>query len=643
VRSIACPSAALCFAAGDGGDVTWSKDGGSTWTDRVPDDSDLYLGVACPETSSAFTCFAVGEHYHLSFVSGNPPYGGTAMRTADGAQTFAGIGPGVSEGLQSASCTQSVCVAVGARGIVVRSTDAGSTWSQVGGGTDSPLSAVSCPEIIRNPSPAGAGVLSPICQRDAVSSLRALACPASQTCFGAGDNGTIVGTTDGFQHWAIQASDSSPASPTPTRKPVSVNGIACASTTHCVAVGTYGTILGTTDGSTWSALSSGTGQTLRAVSCTVLGACAAVGDGGTVLVSADGSRWSSASSPVQVSLDGVSCSTDGVCVAVGSAGAVLTGSAVPGVEWSLRGAPTKVSLTAVDCGAPTSCTAVGAGGVAISTSDAGITWSETDSPVGNQLDAISCVSGDACVATGSLGAQVDTGDGGSHWTTRGTGTDHALLAVRCPTADSCFELGDEGAMLRTAPPPAGAHHTLTPPSTGTRAAENAAGLGGLRHLPSSRHQPDGLIRLLGDRRFIGRGIFNLTGARQTRTATLSARRGSVRTFVVGFQNAGTTPDAVRVSASCSRTPGLAVRVSAGGRAVTSRVIRRGYLLGNLAPKRTGQLLLQVLATMAAHGRESCTVTGTSVADPNKRDVVKAIVTGAPARTAGGLMPAGAFL
>jgi hypothetical protein len=61
-------------------------------------------------------------------------------------------------------------------------------------------------------------------------------------------------------------------------------GVACPSTTACVAVGSSGTVLTSADGgATWTARTSGTGNFLLGVACPSASACVAVGGGGTVL------------------------------------------------------------------------------------------------------------------------------------------------------------------------------------------------------------------------------------------------------------------------------------------------------------------------------------------------------------------------
>jgi len=456
LRSISCPTATLCFTAGDGGYVAWSTDGASTWKDtgNPIDDSDAYLGAACSDVTK-FACFSVGEHFHTSASSAaaNNPWGAVALATADGGQTFTPSWPGTSQSLLAASCTVGhVCVSVGARGTILRSPDGGKTWLPQTAGAESPISQVSCPPRV-HASDGHTYQMSPVCQRDSYNSLRAVTCPAAQTCYAAGDNGTVISTDDGFAHWTVRAADSNPASSTPTSKPVSLSGIACASMTHCVAVGSYGTILATTDGATWKAQASHTVETLQAVSCTALGQCVAVGDHGVILSSPDGATWAAVTSPVEVTLDGVSCPAANLCVAVGTGGALLTGAVSGTATWALQHAPASLSLSAVSCSSATACTAVGSGGAALTTVDAGVDWTARKTGVGDQLDGVACLSASVCVATGSQGTQVDSGDGGSTWTAPGTGTNRAVLAVACPTT-TCYEVGEAGAILSTTAPAA---------------------------------------------------------------------------------------------------------------------------------------------------------------------------------------------
>ena len=92
-----------------------------------------------------------------------------------------------------------------------------------------------------------------------------------------------------------------------------------------VAVGDSGTILTSSDGTTWTSRTSGTTTNLRGITYSKsLGLFVAVGDNGVILTSSNGTTWTSRTSGVSASLLGVTYSSDlGLFVAVGESGTIL--------------------------------------------------------------------------------------------------------------------------------------------------------------------------------------------------------------------------------------------------------------------------------------------------------------------------------
>ena len=70
-----------------------------------------------------------------------------------------------------------------------------------------------------------------------------------------------------------------------------LKAISCPGATNCFAVGDLGTILVTTNGTTWSNQASPATRTLRGISCPNPTTCYAVGDGGLILKTDDGTTW----------------------------------------------------------------------------------------------------------------------------------------------------------------------------------------------------------------------------------------------------------------------------------------------------------------------------------------------------------------
>jgi len=231
------------------------------------------------------------------------------------------------------------------------------------------------------------------------------------------------------------------------------NGVSCASTTSCVAVGAdWGTpnqaFAWSFNGSSWAAIDPGpstSGNVLNGVSCVNASFCVAAGFSGSYLTTTqplveqwDGTSWTLAASPSpspteSAALQSVSCVGTSFCSAVGFG--QTTGYDAPLVEqfdgstWSIPSTPsmprtTNNHLYGVSCVSPTLCVAVGRAHTNSTNyvTDAmgwnGTAWTlqppvnPAVTPSGNdfaQLAGVSCVDSQLCVAAGdwSPGAGID--------------------------------------------------------------------------------------------------------------------------------------------------------------------------------------------------------------------------------------------
>jgi hypothetical protein len=284
---------------------------------------------------------------------------------------------------------------------------------------------------------------------------------------------------------------------------VSLDDLACASATYCVAGGWYlgpnnshtGLLLTYTSG-TWtatqapvpaSAPNGSQSDYVSAVSCPAASSCVAVGsyagaqsEGAMLLRQSQGS-WVAASVPGDAtSLDAVSCPTVASCDAVGTtlggddgeegvlvtlSGSAVTSTTLP-VPANAATHGQNLALTDIACPAPGSCVAVGsysttsgAQGFAVSLSDG--TWSAEETPlppgVGRTQDAllsVTCPAVGSCVAIGDYGDAY--GDGtvvlagsGGDWTASapelpaslGLYGDFSFGKMSCPTSTSCADIG----------------------------------------------------------------------------------------------------------------------------------------------------------------------------------------------------------
>jgi hypothetical protein len=136
-------------------------------------------------------------------------------------------------------------------------------------------------------------------------------------------------------------------------------GVNCPDRTTCYAVGDYGTILATTNGTTWNQESSGTTAGLNAVSCPHITTCFVVGDYGTILSTTDGRTWTHQVSGIATTLNDVSCASSTACFSVGIEGTIL--ATTDGRTWNEQSSDTTGALVGVSCPSVTICFAVGAG------------------------------------------------------------------------------------------------------------------------------------------------------------------------------------------------------------------------------------------------------------------------------------------
>jgi photosystem II stability/assembly factor-like uncharacterized protein len=192
-----------------------------------------------------------------------------------------------------------------------------------------------------------------------------------------GSNGTVVGTSDGGVHWFTEAS-----AVTYDLYGVSFTHDSSSSTYDGWAVGWAGTIVHTTDGgSSWTKQDSGTDADLYSISCADASDCTAVGWDGTVVHSSNGgTHWSLQDSGTDEDLLGVTFIDSAHGWAVGTNGAIVTTSN-GGTTWSAQSTGVTSALYAVSFADSTHGWAVGeneegTGGTILVTNDGGLTWNQ---------------------------------------------------------------------------------------------------------------------------------------------------------------------------------------------------------------------------------------------------------------------------
>ncbi|MBS0346340.1 MAG: hypothetical protein JSR69_07750 [Proteobacteria bacterium] len=197
-----------------------------------------------------------------------------------------------------------------------------------------------------------------------------------------------------------------------------------------VAVGDGGSVLTSTDTTTWAAATSGTTAKLNALA-TNSSIVVAVGANGTILHSSDGTTWTAATLvPTTNDLYGVTYSALGLWVAVGANGTLLTSS--DGATWTAGNSGTTATLkaaasmsTVTTSGSTTySIVAVGAGGVILS-STTGTAWSVQTQ---GSADLNAAASSSRFVALGDNGAVYSSTDG-TTWTAASSPNSNTMYGV----------------------------------------------------------------------------------------------------------------------------------------------------------------------------------------------------------------------
>jgi Divergent InlB B-repeat domain len=327
LTGMSCPSASLCVATDDAGNVVTSTDpagGAETWTVTNIDGTQAIEGLSCASVS---LCVAIDESGN-ALVSTNPTSGAAAWALTHIDAIF-GL-----NAVTGVSCVAGpLCVVTDADGNVVTSTD------PTGG--------------------AGAWTTADI---DAGNSLNDVSCASLSLCVAVDDAGNVLDSSSpsaGAGAWA--RADVNGTSP--------ILGVSCTTAPLCVAGGVQGAqapriVLTSVDpaggAGAWTATSSaregdGVAEIGQGVSCVAASLCVAVtsDDNDGLWESGDPAAGASAwdnDNPDITFLDSVSCATRSFCVVGDGKGDVVTSIETHALSVSLQGAGTgAVSATPIAC------------------------------------------------------------------------------------------------------------------------------------------------------------------------------------------------------------------------------------------------------------------------------------------------------
>ena len=268
---------------------------------------------------------------------------------------------------------------------------------------------------------------------------------------GAGAGTALTGpwTTGGTQLAAVSVADGTRYQPTtwPTA-PTYVAGVHYLDATHAWASGTGS--ISFYNGTSWSAQTPGTAQSLEQVYFANTTTGWAVGAAGTIIATTTGgAAWAPQISGTTNGFWDLECVSTTTCWAVGDGGTIRV-TANGGTTWTGQTSGTTQVLWDVECVSATTCWIVGAGGVIRKTVNGGTTWTAQTSGVATRLLGLSCISTTQCWATGDGGVIRTTTDGGTTWTAQTSGTTQSIWRIQMLSTTAGFYSGGAGQVRTTA-------------------------------------------------------------------------------------------------------------------------------------------------------------------------------------------------
>ncbi|HET6494096.1 MAG TPA: YCF48-related protein, partial [Thermoleophilia bacterium] len=216
------------------------------------------------------------------------------------------------------------------------------------------------------------------------------------------------------------------------------------------AVGTYGTILRSSDGgATWRSQTSGTTANLYDVAAIDGRTAWAVGQGGLILRTGDGGRtWQAQDAQTLSTFFSIAAPSVKRAWAVGDHGLVRV-TADGGKTWRRQYSKTSQPLFSVTFLDGSRGWAGGGGGRLLSTRDGGRHWLLQRTMINESLHAIAFVDSWHGVAAGAGGSLLVSSDGGGSWRRSLTAHATSLRAVKMVSRNLIYATGSAGAFLRS--------------------------------------------------------------------------------------------------------------------------------------------------------------------------------------------------
>jgi hypothetical protein len=486
LTSVSCPSASLCVATDEDGNVLTSTNptgGAGAWSAPISVDAGRVIDqISCPSTT---LCVAVDGEGN-AIVTTEPTAGASAWHVAK-------IDPNVTsmrkaQDFATVSCpTTSFCVVMDELSDLITTTEPTggaskwkieqrerlvSTFTALACANESLCVAANdvaegCNCLLSSTNPSGGWAAWPVVAIDPgpLGFISSFSCPSASLCVGTDVEGRIISSaTPGAGPWAFSS---------PITGGEILTGMSCASSTLCVAAG-YGRVYVSTKpaggSGEWTALDIDAENRLAAVTCapgTTL--CVAVDGKGALLATTNPTGGAGSwGNPVQVDestvdepdrMSAVSCSSASLCVAGDELGKVLfsTNPAGGASSWST---PVPISggvISGLSC-ITGLCVAVGNGIIFASTEPTG---GEAAWPVvsfgGFPWNAVSCPSQKLCVAVAN-GGEITTSTTPAvfgSWTATSVEHEGEITGISCLTVSFCVATDIAGDVLTSTNPTGG--------------------------------------------------------------------------------------------------------------------------------------------------------------------------------------------
>lgn len=258
--------------------------------------------------------------------------------------------------------------------------------------------------------------------------------------YAAGEDGTLLRTTDGGTSWVPLNSGTSN----------SLYSVYLPSTNTGYASGTFGTIIKTTDGGTnWVALNSGTTTQLNSVYFTDTTTGYAAGDGGILLKTSNGgTNWTNLDAGTSISLNSVYFTDANNGFIAGDSGTIIK-TTDGGTIWVPMPSGTINSLHSVKFLDSSKGFIVGDSGTILKTTDGGASWTVCYTGMPLCLNSIYLIDTDTGYVAGARGAILKTTNGGIKWIIQNSGTSQNLFSLCFTSPATGYAVGDSGTILGT--------------------------------------------------------------------------------------------------------------------------------------------------------------------------------------------------